>query len=112
MSMLYTPSGTTQVGAQSTSSSKKSDPFTFTKSTATTSLKRQRPRADDEDEEDTEDEEHRDPKRQKKDKQIADPEPILKLACPYRKHNPTKYSIDSSFELCALRNWPTMARVK
>jgi hypothetical protein len=42
----------------------------------------------------------------------VDQEPIdIELACPFRKHDPRKYTIYSS-QVCALSHWGTIARLK
>jgi len=35
----------------------------------------------------------------------------LRLACPFRKHNPRQYNV-FSHRICALSHWPSIARVK
>jgi hypothetical protein len=39
------------------------------------------------------------------------PDPGLKLACPFRKHDPLKYNLQK-YSICALSSWSTIARVK
>jgi hypothetical protein len=40
-----------------------------------------------------------------------DRETILKLACPFRKHDPRTYGVQN-YRSCALSSWDTVARVK
>jgi hypothetical protein len=82
---------------------------TNTASTLSTDRIRKRPISDEEDDSCDEDESYRYSKRPKQVK--FEKIDSLRLACPFRKHNPRKYGIQG-WRSCALRHWKTVSRVK
>lgn len=66
---------------------------------------------DDEDETPPDDNNGRTPKRPNSQPERTPPKNGVKFACPYRKHDPHKYTI-YKHRSCALSHWDTVARVK
>lgn len=105
------PVGKTCAGSTSTSSrSQRTFNIASTTSTSRSSVsKRKRDDPDDLPPGDGDDGSFKRP--QSRSSTTGDFEIPIKLACPFRKRDPSKYSIEAH-RTCALNHWPTVARVK
>lgn len=64
----------------------------------------------DEDGDNSSDRDKRFPKHPRNDPELDDVS--FKFACPYRKHDPVRYSIHGSNRACALNYWKNVSRIK
>lgn len=69
-----------------------------------------RPRQNDDDS-NRDDEGENPPKKPRLFSKAGDQFELIRFACPFRKHNPRKYSTNR-YSSCAISHWPTVARVK